>query len=109
MIRHVVKSKRRRWIGDSAGRACLNGNDGDRRSKARAGECNQVGAGSRHNIIGDQRTRPELRLRRVRDRIDREYANPLDVEGSGQWRRCRPGADGPGLWGSRLRLQGSRG
>ena len=39
-----------------------------------------MGAGSRHNIIGDQRTRPELRLRRVRDRIDRECANPLDVE-----------------------------
>jgi len=30
-------------------------------------------------------------------------------KGAGQRRRGRPGADAPGLWVSRLRLQGSRG
>ena len=29
---------------------------------------------------GDQRLRDLARLRRVKDRIDREYAQPLDVE-----------------------------
>ncbi|OLT34810.1 AraC family transcriptional regulator [Actinomadura sp. CNU-125] len=30
--------------------------------------------------VGDQHLRDLVRLRRVRDRIDREYARPLDVE-----------------------------
>jgi AraC-like DNA-binding protein len=39
-----------------------------------------------HDLAGDQQTRAAqhlrdlARLRRVRDRIDREYAQPLDVE-----------------------------
>jgi hypothetical protein len=39
-----------------------------------------------HNLAGEQQTRRRARLhdlarlRRVRDRIDREYAQPLDVE-----------------------------
>jgi AraC-like DNA-binding protein len=55
------------------------------RRRERGGR-NQVGAGSRHNVVVTSGAAPELhlrelaRLRRVRDRIDREYANPLDVE-----------------------------
>ncbi|MFF5900599.1 helix-turn-helix transcriptional regulator [Streptomyces argenteolus] len=36
--------------------------------------------GWRHALIAAQRLEDFARLRRVRDRIDREYARPLDVE-----------------------------
>lgn len=45
------------------------------------------------------------RLRRVRDRIDREYAEPLDVEALAAARTCRRAT--PNLDGVFEKLQGS--
>jgi AraC-like DNA-binding protein len=37
-----------------------------------------------------QRLRDLARLRRVRDRIDREYAQPLDLQALARGAHCRP-------------------
>jgi AraC-like DNA-binding protein len=41
--------------------------------------CLRFGASAPDDVVDPQRLRDLVRLRRVRDRIDREYAQPLDV------------------------------
>ncbi len=50
----------------------------------------------RQALIAAQRLRDLARLRRVRNRIDREYARPLDVEALARDGACRPDSSADG-------------
>ncbi len=52
---------------------------GERHAAGRPGGCGTI-PGVTRSPVEDQRLSDLARLRRVRDRIDREYAQPLDVE-----------------------------
>ena len=80
------------------GAAQLSGLDRDTGSASTAARRTIVRVTSKP--AAEQHLRDLARLRRVRDRIDREYAQPLDVEALARGARARLGADiGVGITG----------